>query len=125
MRHRRYQSSSPSRFIEASFHGFRLVLNRQWSTGYYVYALYEVLTRRCWVGKEPIIPLLIMLSSLILTCQISAQVRLMFTVPLNFQVTANASSTAAGAHLLPTVFSNAIGGLISRLVLREQAVTRY
>lgn len=36
----------------------------------------------------------------------------MLTVPIYFQVTARASVTAAGAHLIPAVCGNAIGGLI-------------
>lgn len=78
-----------------------------------------------WVAKEPIIPLSVLrhkevlLSSLIMMCQVAAQVGLMFAVPLYFQVTANASSTIAGAHLFPAVFGNAIGGLISGAVIKR------
>ncbi|KAJ4343929.1 hypothetical protein N0V95_006531 [Ascochyta clinopodiicola] len=77
------------------------------------------------VAKEPIIPLSVLrhkevlLSSLIMVCQTSAQVGLMFAVPLYFQVTAKASSTAAGAHLFPAVFGNAIGGLIAGSVIKK------
>lgn len=35
----------------------------------------------------------------------------MFLVPLYFQVTANASMGEAGAHLVPAVFGNTLGGL--------------
>ncbi|KAJ8108073.1 hypothetical protein OPT61_g8425 [Boeremia exigua] len=78
-----------------------------------------------WVAKEPIIPLSVLrhkevlLASLIMTCQVGAQVALMFAVPLYFQVTARASSTIAGAHLFPAVFGNAIGGLISGVVIKR------
>ncbi|KAF9696856.1 hypothetical protein EKO04_005201 [Ascochyta lentis] len=78
-----------------------------------------------WIAKEPIIPLSVLrhkevlLSSLIMICQTGAQVGLMFAVPLYFQVTANASSTVAGAHLFPAVFGNAIGGLISGVVIKR------
>ncbi|KAJ4405468.1 hypothetical protein N0V91_005208 [Didymella pomorum] len=77
------------------------------------------------VAREPIIPLSIirhkevLLSSLIMICQVGAQVGLMFAVPLYFQVTANASSTVAGAHLVPAVVGNAIGGLISGAVIKR------
>jgi formate/nitrite transporter FocA (FNT family) len=37
--------------------------------------------------------------------------QLMFLVPLYFQVTANASMGQAGAHLVPAVFGNTLGGL--------------
>ena len=43
----------------------------------------------------------------------------MFTVPLYFQVTARASVTNAGAHMLPAVLGNTIGGLISGYVIRR------
>jgi MFS family permease len=78
-----------------------------------------------WIAKEPIIPLSVLrhkevlLSSLIMLCQVAAQVGLMFAVPLYFQVTANASSTVAGAHLVPAVFGNAVGGLISGVVIKR------
>ncbi|KAH6622024.1 major facilitator superfamily domain-containing protein [Boeremia exigua] len=78
-----------------------------------------------WVAKEPIIPLSVLhhkevlLSSLIMMCQVGAQVGLMFAVPLYFQVTAKASSTVAGAHLFPAVFGNAIGGLISGAIIKR------
>ena len=83
------------------------------------------LTVEGWVAREPIIPLSIirhkevLLSSLIMICQVGAQVGLMFAVPLYFQITANASSTVAGAHLVPAVVGNAIGGLISGAVIKK------
>lgn len=43
----------------------------------------------------------------------------MFTVPLYFQVTANASATNAGAHLVPAVVGNAIGGLLSGIIIKR------
>lgn len=78
-----------------------------------------------WIAKEPIIPLSVvrhkevLLSSLIMMCQVGAQVGLMFTVPLYFQVTAKATSTVAGAHLVPAVVGNAIGGLVSGAVIKR------
>ena len=36
----------------------------------------------------------------------------MFTVPLYFQISANASAMNAGAHLFPAVAGNALGGLV-------------
>jgi Fungal trichothecene efflux pump (TRI12) len=38
--------------------------------------------------------------------------QMMYTVPLYFQITANASSTSAGARLFPAVAGVAIGGLL-------------
>jgi len=78
-----------------------------------------------WFAKEPIIPLSVvrhkevLLSSLIMMCQVGAQVGLMFAVPLYFQITAKTSSTVAGAHLVPAVVGNAIGGLISGAVIKR------
>jgi hypothetical protein len=43
----------------------------------------------------------------------------MFSVPLYFQITARASNTVAGAHLVPAVFGNALGGLISGLLIKR------
>ena len=43
----------------------------------------------------------------------------MFTVPLYFQVTAKVSLTDAGAHLVPAVFGNAIGGLLSGVIIKR------
>jgi MFS family permease len=78
-----------------------------------------------WFAKEPIIPLSVachkevLLSSFIIMCQIGAQVGLMFAVPLYFQITAAASSTVAGAHMVPAVFGNAVGGIISGMVIKK------
>jgi hypothetical protein len=44
----------------------------------------------------------------------------MFSVPIYFQITQNASNTVAGAHLFPAVVGNAFGGLIS-----GYAINRY
>lgn len=35
----------------------------------------------------------------------------MFSVPLYFQVTQKVSNSVAGAHLFPSVFGNALGGV--------------
>ncbi|KAK3305409.1 major facilitator superfamily domain-containing protein [Chaetomium strumarium] len=75
--------------------------------------------------EEPILPLEIfhrrdaVFSFLILGLQLAAQLGLMFSVPLYFQITARASSTAAGAHLVPAVVGNALGGLISGLLIKR------
>jgi MFS family permease len=49
--------------------------------------------------------------------QSAAQVGLMFAVPLYFQVTSGASNTVAGAHLVPAVVGNALGGVISGAII--------
>ncbi|KAL2815257.1 major facilitator superfamily domain-containing protein [Aspergillus cavernicola] len=58
-------------------------------------------------------------SYLIGALQGSAQLGMMFTVPLYFQVTARASSTVAGAHLIPAVLGNTVGGLGAGLFIRR------
>ncbi|THV63802.1 MFS general substrate transporter [Aureobasidium pullulans] len=74
------------------------------------------LTERFW-AKEPIFPLellgqhAVITSYSIIFIQTGIQVALMFLVPLYFQVTANASMGEAGAHLVPAVFGNTLGGL--------------
>lgn len=43
----------------------------------------------------------------------------MFAVPLYFQVTAKASNTVAGAHLFPAVAGNAVGGILSGVIIKR------
>ena len=43
----------------------------------------------------------------------------MFIVPPYFQVTAKASVTSAGAHLVPAVVGNALGGLLSGAIIKR------
>jgi MFS family permease len=58
-------------------------------------------------------------SSFIMLLQCSAQTSLMFAVPLYFQVTLNISNGIAGAHLVPAVVGNALGGIISGTIIRR------
>ena len=44
---------------------------------------------------------------------------MMMLVPMYFQVSQHASMTAAGAHLMPSVIGNAVGGLLCGLVIRR------
>lgn len=44
---------------------------------------------------------------------------MMFSVPLYFRVTSDASNTAAGAHLFPAVLGNTVGGLLSGFVIQR------
>ncbi|KAL2163608.1 hypothetical protein VTH06DRAFT_5666 [Thermothelomyces fergusii] len=75
--------------------------------------------------EEPILPLGIfqrrdaVFSYAILGLQTAAQLSLMFSVPLYFQVTTRSSNTASGAHLVPAVVGNAIGGLISGVIIKR------
>jgi MFS family permease len=43
----------------------------------------------------------------------------MFSVPLYFQVTRNMSNTECGMHLVPAVVGNAIGGLLSGVIIKR------
>ena len=43
----------------------------------------------------------------------------MLLVPLYFQVSAHASVTTAGAHLMPSVMGNAVGGLMTGYIIRR------
>ncbi|KAI4854607.1 MFS general substrate transporter [Aureobasidium sp. EXF-8845] len=78
--------------------------------------IFFVLTEKFW-AKEPIFPLellgkdAVITSYTIIFIQTGIQVALMFLVPLYFQITANASMGEAGAHLVPAVFGNTLGGL--------------
>ncbi|KAK4246514.1 major facilitator superfamily domain-containing protein [Corynascus novoguineensis] len=75
--------------------------------------------------KEPILHLEIfhrrdaVLSFAILGLQTAAQLSLMFSVPLYFQITTRSSNTASGAHLVPAVVGNAIGGVISGVIIKR------
>ena len=55
----------------------------------------------------------------IMSLQTAAQVAMMFSVPLYFRVTANASNTAAGSHLFPAVLGNTVGGLLAGLTIQR------
>jgi len=43
----------------------------------------------------------------------------MIAIPLYFQVTSSASNTVAGAHLFPAVAGNAIGGILSGVMIKR------
>ena len=44
---------------------------------------------------------------------------MMLLVPMYFQVSAHASLTNAGAHLMPSVIGNAFGGLLAGYVVKR------
>ncbi|OTA69666.1 MFS general substrate transporter [Hypoxylon sp. EC38] len=83
-----------------------------------------VITEARW-AKEPIFPMRLLrnrevvFSYLIMVCQTAAQLGMMVSVPLYFQVTQRSSSTIAGAHLMPAVIGNTIGGLITGAWIRS------
>lgn len=77
------------------------------------------------VAPEPILDLKILskpnvaTSYLASSFQTAAQVSMMFAVPIYFQVTRSVSSTIAGAHLVPAVIANTIGGLLSGYLIKR------
>ncbi|KAI9825531.1 MAG: hypothetical protein M1819_000523 [Sarea resinae] len=83
-----------------------------------------VLVEAYW-AKEPILPLGLVTkrevaaSYAVVGLQIMAQMGMMYTVPLYFQITSHASASVAGAHLFPAVAGNAIGGIIAGIVIKR------
>jgi formate/nitrite transporter FocA (FNT family) len=43
----------------------------------------------------------------------------MLLVPMYFQVSAHATLTNAGAHLMPSVIGNAVGGLLAGYIIKR------
>ncbi|KUJ07478.1 MFS general substrate transporter [Mollisia scopiformis] len=76
-------------------------------------------------AKEPIFPLRLMLSRDVVASYINlgfqtgAQMAMMMLVPMYFQISAHASMTNAGAHLMPSVMGNAFGGLLAGYIIRK------
>ncbi|KAF4435582.1 multidrug resistance [Fusarium acutatum] len=83
-----------------------------------------VLIESRW-AKEPIFPLRLLRSGdvtktyLIAFGQAAAQLGMMYTVPIYFQVTQRVSSTVAGAHLFPAVIGNTVGGIATGLIIKR------
>ncbi|KAA8573503.1 hypothetical protein EYC84_005088 [Monilinia fructicola] len=83
-----------------------------------------ILVEGFW-AKEPIFPLRLLRNRDVLTSYINlgfqsgAQMAMMMLVPIYFQITEHASFTAAGAHLMPSVIGNAIGGLLTGYVIHK------
>ncbi|RBA18483.1 hypothetical protein FPRO05_10776 [Fusarium proliferatum] len=83
-----------------------------------------VLVESRW-AKEPIFPLRLLKSGdvtktyLIAFGQAAAQLGMMYTVPIYFQVTQSVSSTVAGAHLFPAVIGNTVGGIATGLIIKR------
>ncbi|KIV99663.1 uncharacterized protein PV09_08718 [Verruconis gallopava] len=74
---------------------------------------------------EPIFPLHLLrnkdvvITYLLFGLQISAQFSLMYCIPLYFEVTENAPSSVAGAHLFPAVAGNTLGALLSGWIIHR------
>ncbi|KAF2704667.1 MFS general substrate transporter [Pleomassaria siparia CBS 279.74] len=84
-----------------------------------------LLATEAWYAREPIFPIVLLkkkdtlLSFFIGGCQSAAQMGLMFAVPLYFQITSSTTLTAAGAHLVPSVVGNAVGGILSGYIIKR------
>ncbi|PMD17820.1 MFS general substrate transporter, partial [Hyaloscypha hepaticicola] len=78
--------------------------------------VFVIFEQKC--ASEPIFPPRLLFewnvasSYAILALQIAAQMSMMFSIPLYFQVTKGASNTEAGSYLVPAVVGNTIGGLV-------------
>ncbi|KAF5016751.1 hypothetical protein F66182_11458 [Fusarium sp. NRRL 66182] len=76
-------------------------------------------------AREPIFPLRLVRnrdvtkSYLVSFGQSAAQLGMMYTVPIYFQVSQHVSSTAAGAHLSPAVIGNTVGGIAAGLIINR------
>lgn len=70
-------------------------------------------------AAEPIFPLelathfVVVTNYLVIFLQTTAQSALMISVPIYFQVTAAATTSEAGAHLIPAFAGNTLGGLLA------------
>ncbi|KAK7755663.1 hypothetical protein SLS62_002274 [Diatrype stigma] len=78
-----------------------------------------------YVAREPIFPLRLLRNRNVVLCYLvscfqgAAQLSMMFSVPLYFQVTSRSSNAVAGAHLFPAVVGNAAGGILSGIWIRR------
>ncbi|SPO01835.1 uncharacterized protein DNG_04508 [Cephalotrichum gorgonifer] len=83
------------------------------------------LATEAWWSTNPVFPLSLLrqrnvvLSYVITLSQVAAQMGMMFSVPIYFQVSQRVSNTVAGAHLVPSVVGNAVGALFTGLVIRR------
>ncbi|KAF7940449.1 uncharacterized protein EAE98_000576 [Botrytis deweyae] len=76
-------------------------------------------------AKEPIFPLRLLRNRDVLTSYVNlgfqsgAQMAMMMLVPIYFQITDHATFTTAGAHLMPSVIGNAVGGLLAGYIIHK------
>ncbi|ODQ54685.1 MFS general substrate transporter [Saitoella complicata NRRL Y-17804] len=82
-----------------------------------------LITESC--ASEPIFPLSLLCNAQVLLsywamlAQLAAQMGMMYLVPLYFQVTQSASTSVAGAHLLPAVVGNTVGALLTGVFIHR------
>ncbi|KAF7949948.1 uncharacterized protein EAE97_003457 [Botrytis byssoidea] len=83
------------------------------------------------VAAEPIFPPALAVQRDVATSyainalQLSAQVGMMYSVPLYFRVTQGSSNTTAGLHLFPAVFGNTTGGLLAGWLITRTGHYKY
>ncbi|KAF2798071.1 MFS general substrate transporter [Melanomma pulvis-pyrius CBS 109.77] len=81
-------------------------------------------------AREPLMPVRLLLSRNVLVpntvmfCQAAAQLGMMYTVPIYFQLASGVSSAVAGAHLLPAVVGVTVGGLFGGFVTTRSTCYR-
>ncbi|KKY25731.1 putative efflux pump antibiotic resistance protein [Phaeomoniella chlamydospora] len=102
---------------------------KSWQTAWFgafsIVSFISFIVIEAFVASEPIFSLHLLkkkdvvLSYMISTFQIVAQVSMMFSVPLYFQITAGASTTVSGAHLVPAVVGNAVGGILAGSIIKR------
>lgn len=83
-----------------------------------------IATEARW-ATNPVFPLSLLqqrnvvASYAIMVCQCAAQLCLMFTVPIYFQVSQRVSNARAGAYLFPAVLGNAVGAVFAGVVVKR------
>ncbi|PKS08550.1 hypothetical protein jhhlp_004936 [Lomentospora prolificans] len=83
-----------------------------------------ILVESRW-APEPVFPLELLRkrnivnSYIILGAMSAAQLGLMFSVPIYFQVSQRVSNAKAGAHLFPAVLGNAVGAIVAGVIIKR------
>lgn len=83
------------------------------------------LATEAWWTTNPVFPLSLLrqrnvvASFVIAGSQCAAQLGLMFSVPIYFQVSQRVSNAMAGAYLFPAVFGNAVGAVCAGLLIKR------
>ncbi|KAL2891026.1 Arylsulfatase [Ceratocystis lukuohia] len=81
--------------------------------------------------SSPLLPLVLFrnreatASFLIMFLQTSAQVSLMFSIPIFFQVVHKSSSSEAGWHLFPAVLGNTLGSILSGMIIQSLLILTW
>lgn len=82
-------------------------------------------------AREPILPMHLLTRADLLTSyglasvQIAAQFGMFYVVPIYFQITSGESVSQAGLRLVPAVVGNAIGGILSGIIVAKTGRYKY